>query len=64
MEHDLQAFHPAVEPSQDREAEVQPKPPISCAKGLYFLTVLHFLVGWELGRAGQKISMGGKMASL
>ena len=34
MRNGLQAFHPAVEPSQDGKAEVQPKPPISCAKGL------------------------------
>ena len=33
--HDVQAFYSAVEPSQDGEAQIQPKPPISCAKGLF-----------------------------
>ena len=33
--HDVQAFYSAVEPSQDGEAQIQPKPPISCAKGFF-----------------------------
>ena len=33
--HDVQAFYSAVEPSEDGEAQIQPKPPISCAKGFF-----------------------------
>ena len=41
--HDVQAFYSAVEPSEDGEAQIQPKPPISCAKGFFSPNILSML---------------------